>query len=179
MAAPARGRVCPPAGSQYSRGCFMSDRIAHYNILSTVGTGPLGPVYRARDTILGRTVAIRVVTQGMDDPAQRARALDLVQPYTALTQQHVATLFEVIAGHDPSDATSFRGPVPAVRPTLEAGPEGLRVGVIGELAGVVPIPAPAKTNFAVILIAVLLTARRVQTAAIAAAIWRLIPTAVI
>ncbi len=72
----------------------MSDRIAHYNILSAVGSGTLGPVYRARDTILGRTVAIRVVTQGMDDPAQRARALDLVQPYTALTHQHVATLFE-------------------------------------------------------------------------------------
>jgi len=72
----------------------MSDRIAHYNILSTVGNGALGPVYRARDTILGRTVAIRVLTQGMDDPAQRARALDLVQPYTALTHQHVATLFE-------------------------------------------------------------------------------------
>jgi len=72
----------------------MSDRIAHYNILSTVGDGALGPVYRARDTILGRTVAIRVLTQGMDDPAQRARALDLVQPYTALTHQHVATLFE-------------------------------------------------------------------------------------
>ncbi|MFO7694029.1 MAG: protein kinase [Vicinamibacterales bacterium] len=72
----------------------MSDRIAHYNILSTVGSGPLGPVYRARDTKLGRTVAIRVLTQGMNDPALRARALDLVQPYTALTHQHVASLFE-------------------------------------------------------------------------------------
>ena len=64
-------------GSKYSRGCSMSDRIAHYNILSSVGSGAMGPVYRARDTKLGRTVAIRVVTQGMDDPAQRARALDL------------------------------------------------------------------------------------------------------
>jgi TolB-like protein len=72
----------------------MSDRIAHYNILSTVGSGALGAVYRARDTILGRTVAIRVLTDGMDDPAQRARTLDLVQPYTALTHQHVASLFE-------------------------------------------------------------------------------------
>ena len=72
----------------------MSDRIAHYNILSTVGSGAMGTVYRARDTILGRTVAIRVLTEGMADPAQRARALDLVQPYTALTHQHVATLFE-------------------------------------------------------------------------------------
>jgi TolB-like protein len=72
----------------------MSDRIAHYNILSTIGSGALGTVYRARDTKLGLTVAIRVLTEGMDDPAQRARALDLVQPYKALTHQHVAALFE-------------------------------------------------------------------------------------
>ena len=73
----------------------MSDRIAHYNILSTIGSGAQGTVYRARDTVHGRTVAIRVLTEGMNDPAQRARALDLVQPYRALTHQHVATLFEV------------------------------------------------------------------------------------
>jgi TolB-like protein len=77
----------------------MSDWIGHYNILSTIGTGILGPVYRARDTKHGRTVAIRVLTQGMEDPAQRARALDLVQPYLALTHPHVATLFE--AGEQP------------------------------------------------------------------------------
>ena len=63
-----------------------------------------------------------------------ASSLDQIGPF-ARTVADAATLFEAIAGHDPSDATSFRGPVPAVRPTLEAGPEGLRVGVIGELAG--------------------------------------------
>jgi TolB-like protein len=72
----------------------MGDRIAHYNILSTIGAGALGTVYRARDTVHGRTVAIRVITDGMDDPARRARALDLLKPYTALTHQHVASLFE-------------------------------------------------------------------------------------
>jgi TolB-like protein len=72
----------------------MSDRIAHYNILSTVGSGALGAVYRARDTKLGLTVAIRVLTEGMDDPAQRARALDILQPFTALTHQHVAALLD-------------------------------------------------------------------------------------
>jgi len=72
----------------------MSDRIAHYNILSTIGAGAMGTVYRARDTVHGRTVAIRVITDGMDDPARRARALDLIRPCTALTHQHVASLFE-------------------------------------------------------------------------------------
>jgi aspartyl-tRNA(Asn)/glutamyl-tRNA(Gln) amidotransferase subunit A len=63
-----------------------------------------------------------------------ASSLDQVGPL-ARTVGDVATLFEAIAGHDPSDATSHRGPVPEVRPTPQAGPEGLRVGVINELAG--------------------------------------------
>ena len=63
-----------------------------------------------------------------------ASSLDQIGPF-ARTVADAATLFEAIAGQDPSDATSYRGPVPEVRPTLEAGPGGLRVGVIGELAG--------------------------------------------
>jgi aspartyl-tRNA(Asn)/glutamyl-tRNA(Gln) amidotransferase subunit A len=63
-----------------------------------------------------------------------ASSLDQIGPL-ARTVDDAVTLFEAIAGHDPSDATSYRGPVPAVRPTLEGGPDGLRVGVISELAG--------------------------------------------
>ncbi|MFH1330861.1 MAG: Asp-tRNA(Asn)/Glu-tRNA(Gln) amidotransferase subunit GatA [Actinomycetota bacterium] len=63
-----------------------------------------------------------------------ASSLDQIGPF-ARTVEDTAILFEAIAGHDPSDATSYRGEVPAVRPTLEAGPEGLRVGVVKELAG--------------------------------------------
>ncbi|MBP1632667.1 MAG: glutamyl-tRNA(Gln) amidotransferase, subunit, partial [Acidobacteria bacterium] len=63
-----------------------------------------------------------------------ASSLDQVGPF-ARTVEDAATLFEAIAGHDPSDATSYRGPVPEVRSGLAAGPEGLRVGVIKELAG--------------------------------------------
>jgi len=63
-----------------------------------------------------------------------ASSLDQIGPF-ARTVEDAATLFEAICGHDPSDATSYRGVPPVVRPTLEAGPEGLRVGVIAELAG--------------------------------------------
>ena len=63
-----------------------------------------------------------------------ASSLDQVGPF-ARTVADAATLFEAIAGHDPSDATSYRGRVPEVRSTLDAGPKGLRVGVISELAG--------------------------------------------
>lgn len=73
----------------------MTESIAHYDILGLMANGALGSVYRARDTRAGRTVAIRVLTSGMSDPAQRARAIDLIQPCTALSHPHVATLFEV------------------------------------------------------------------------------------
>ncbi len=73
----------------------MGESIGRYDILSLIATGDAGPVYRARDTRVGRTVAIRVISRGMSDPAQRARAIDLIQPFTALTHPHVATLFEV------------------------------------------------------------------------------------
>ncbi|HOG27793.1 MAG TPA: protein kinase [Vicinamibacterales bacterium] len=72
----------------------MSEFIAHYEILGEIAAGSLGAMYRARDTRAGRTVAIRIVKAGMADPARRARALDLIQPFTAITHPHVATLFE-------------------------------------------------------------------------------------
>ena len=34
--------------------------IAHYNLLERVGEGALGDVYRARDTKVGRTVALKL-----------------------------------------------------------------------------------------------------------------------
>ena len=73
----------------------MGESIAHYDILGLAGDKDLGPVYRARDTKVGRTVAIRVLRRNMSDPLKRARALHLIQPYTGLSHPHAATLFEV------------------------------------------------------------------------------------
>ncbi len=48
-------------------------RLGPYEVLSTIGKGGMGEVYKARDTRLDRTVAIKVLaTQDAETSANRA-----------------------------------------------------------------------------------------------------------
>jgi aspartyl-tRNA(Asn)/glutamyl-tRNA(Gln) amidotransferase subunit A len=61
-----------------------------------------------------------------------ASSLDQVGPF-ATTVADAASLFDVIAGHDPADSTSLDQAPPSASARLGAGVEGLRVGLVTEL----------------------------------------------
>jgi aspartyl-tRNA(Asn)/glutamyl-tRNA(Gln) amidotransferase subunit A len=61
-----------------------------------------------------------------------ASSLDQIGPLSR-TVADAAALYQVIAGHDPRDATSIPEPVPDVSAGLAEGVAGLRVGVVTEL----------------------------------------------
>ncbi|HET6662754.1 MAG TPA: Asp-tRNA(Asn)/Glu-tRNA(Gln) amidotransferase subunit GatA [Acidimicrobiales bacterium] len=61
-----------------------------------------------------------------------ASSLDQIGPLSR-TVADAAALYQVIAGHDPRDATSIPEPVQDVRAGLVEGVAGLRVGVVTEL----------------------------------------------
>jgi aspartyl-tRNA(Asn)/glutamyl-tRNA(Gln) amidotransferase subunit A len=63
-----------------------------------------------------------------------ASSLDQVGPF-ADTVSDAALLLEVIAGHDPADATSIPQPAPSLVEHLDDGVAGLRVGLVTELLG--------------------------------------------
>ena len=42
-------------------------RLGHYEMVSSLGAEGMGEVYRARDTKLGREVAIKVLPEGFSD----------------------------------------------------------------------------------------------------------------
>jgi len=62
-----------------------------------------------------------------------ASSLDQIGPF-ASTVADAAVLLEAIAGHDPLDSTSIQEPAPRLLDVLHQGVEGLRIGIIDELA---------------------------------------------
>ena len=74
------------------------ERIGPYEITGTIGAGGMGDVYRARDTRLDRTVAIKVVRADFGERFEReAKAI------SALNHPHICTLHDV--GH--ADGTAY------------------------------------------------------------------------
>jgi serine/threonine-protein kinase len=70
--------------------------IAHYNLLERIGAGALGPMYRARDTRFGRTVALKLAPDAsFADAAARDAFLEQARAATTLSHPNIATLFEV------------------------------------------------------------------------------------
>jgi aspartyl-tRNA(Asn)/glutamyl-tRNA(Gln) amidotransferase subunit A len=63
-----------------------------------------------------------------------ASSLDQIGPF-ARSVADALSLFEVVAGHDPKDGTSYSGPVPEVRPSLNDGVSGVRIGLVKEFGG--------------------------------------------
>lgn len=74
----------------------MFETLGHYKILDRIGAGGMGEVYRARDTRLGRTVAIKVLTADVTgDSDRRARFLEAARASSALSHPNIATLYEI------------------------------------------------------------------------------------
>ena len=74
-------------------------RLGPYEIVSAIGAGGMGEVYKARDTRLDRTVAIKVIqTHVAATPEFRERFDREAKAISALDHPHICTLYDV--GHD-------------------------------------------------------------------------------
>ena len=70
--------------------------IAHYNILERLGETATGELFRARDTKVGRTVALKFVSAEIFvDASTRAVFLEDARAAMALSHPNIATLFDV------------------------------------------------------------------------------------
>lgn len=73
-------------------------RLGPYEIVTRVGAGGMGEVYRATDTRLGRTVALKVLpAQVAGDPGLRARLEREAKAISSLNHPHICRLHDI--GH--------------------------------------------------------------------------------
>jgi serine/threonine protein kinase len=71
-------------------------RLGPYEILAPLGAGGMGEVYKARDTRLDRTIAIKVLPANVsDDPDLRARFEREARAIAALDHPHICALHDV------------------------------------------------------------------------------------
>ena len=68
-------------------------RFGPYEILSPLGAGGMGEVYRARDTRLDRTVAVKVLPAHLaQEPDRRERFEREARAASALNHPHICTI---------------------------------------------------------------------------------------
>jgi eukaryotic-like serine/threonine-protein kinase len=71
-------------------------KLGPYEVIAPLGAGGMGEVYRARDTRLGREVAIKVLpTDRLSDPVRRARFVQEARAASALNHSNIVTIYEI------------------------------------------------------------------------------------
>src|SRR5207247_1066386 len=104
---------------EMTMGMTAGTRLGPYEILTAIGAGGMGDVYKARDTRVGRVVAIKVSKEEWSERFEReARAV------AALNHPHICQLYDVGPDYlvmEYVEGAPLKGPMPIERAVEYAG----------------------------------------------------------
>jgi serine/threonine protein kinase len=98
-----RSMTCPACGSTFSLLAYSltetfrsaGQRIAHFELLDQVGVGAFGVVYKARDTVLDRTVALKVPRQERMDAKEADSFFREARASAQIKHPSIVSVYEV------------------------------------------------------------------------------------
>jgi serine/threonine protein kinase len=96
-----------------------ADRLGPYEIVSPIGAGGMGEVYKARDSRLDRTVALKVSRAEFTERFSRE-----AKTVAQLNHPHICTLHDVGSNYlvmEFVDGTPLQGPLPLAKALEYAG----------------------------------------------------------
>ncbi len=107
---------------------LLDTRVGEYRLVERLGAGGMGEVYRAVHETLGRTVAIKVLTEALADPSFIERFLNEARIQASLVHPNIVTLYdfiqvggrpaivmEFVDGETVADHLRHHGPMPLGR----------------------------------------------------------------
>jgi Tol biopolymer transport system component/predicted Ser/Thr protein kinase len=99
------------------------DKLGPYEILSPIGAGGMGEVYRARDTRLGRDVALKILPAELANDTSRRQRFELeARAVAALSHPNIVAVYDVGPGYIVSelvDGEPLRGAELGPRKAIE------------------------------------------------------------
>jgi len=105
----------------------VGSKVGPYEILSLVGAGGMGEVYRARDAALGRDVAVKVLPTSLSEDADRLRRFKQeAQAAAALNHPNILTIYHIGEHNGAPYIASELLEGESLRQRLQAGPLPVR-----------------------------------------------------
>ncbi len=112
-----------PTGESPEPQVEEKSRVKHYEILSRIGEGGMGVVYRVRDTRLGRTVALKMLHAQLAADEERLRRFEReARIVSAMSHPGIATLYDFDREGDAAFITMELVEGPTLRDLLRNGP---------------------------------------------------------
>ncbi len=107
-------------------GKMIGQTISHYKILEKLGEGGMGVVYKAEDTKLDRTVALKFLTpQAVDNEEEKTRFLYEAKAAAALNHPNICTVHEIDEYEDRSFIAMECIEGESLKDKIKSGPLGL------------------------------------------------------
>src|SRR5712691_7819048 len=79
----------------------VGDKLGHYEVVSLLGQGGMGEVYRARDTTLKRDVALKVLPgASLRDPERLARFQREAEVLASLDHPNIGPIYGIVDSAD-------------------------------------------------------------------------------